>query len=115
MARLRDSYGGMSGADLGPCHLGLLAEMRTRQASGVVSRRGSLAVCQSPPNVLRWTDACEMLASVLTSLANYRGAVVNFGGLCTGPLYSASSCDAVARPLTLRALAAAGQIPRSST
>ena len=79
MARLRDSYAGTSGAEggFGALPLGLLAEMRTRQASGVVCRRGSLAVGHSQPNVPQWTDACEMLASILTPLANYRGAVVN--------------------------------------
>ena len=53
MARLRDSYAGTSGAEggFGALPLGLLAEMRTRQASGVVCRRGSLAVGHSQPNV----------------------------------------------------------------
>ena len=53
MARLRDSYAGTSGAEggFGAVPLGLIAEMRTRQASGVVCRRGSLAVGHSQPNV----------------------------------------------------------------
>ena len=72
MNQLRESYGGTSGAEggFGALPLGLLAEMRTRRASGVVCRRGSLAVGHSQPDVPRWTDACEKLASGLMPLAN---------------------------------------------
>ena len=100
MNQLRESYGGTSGAEggFGALPLGLLAEMRTRRASGVVCRRGSLAVCQSPPNVLRWTDACEMLASVLTSLANYRGAVVNLAVPVQDRCTRASHCGPLPDP-----------------
>ena len=71
MARLRDSYGGTSGAegDLGPCHLGCLLRCVLDRLA-VLCAAAALLRCDTQPNVPRWTDACEMLASGLTPLAN---------------------------------------------
>ena len=99
MARLRDSYGGTSqpGRERG-CSLGCFAGEAYSTGRGVVCRRGSLAVGHSQPNVPQWTDGCELLASVLTPLANYRGAVVNLAVPVQDRCARASHCGPLPDP-----------------
>ena len=99
MARLRDSYGATSQpGERAGLLTGCFAGEAYSTGRGVVCGRGTPALGHSQPNVPRWTDACEMLASVLTPLANYRGAVVNLAVPVQDRCTRASHCGPLPDP-----------------